>query len=113
MQSSVKLNSLATVSLVSGLTVLALLSIGLYWLLFPSSPGYSDTIRTLLDLSVTVQYICASLALLTGVLALWAIKKKAGTEKGKILAWVGILIGAGYVSYGLLVFIIFSAQFLV
>lgn len=112
MKSLVKINRLAAVSLVSGLIVFALLSFGLYWLLFPSSPGYSDTIRTLLDLSVTVQYFCASLALLTGVLALRAIKKKAGTEKGKIFAWVGILTGAGYVAFGLLVFIIFSAQFL-
>ena len=112
MKSSVKLNRLATVSLVSGLIVLALLSFGLYWLLFPSSPGYSDTIRALLDISVTVQYFCALVALITGILALRAIKKKAGTEKGKLFAWVGILTGAGYAAYGLLIFIIFSAQFL-
>ena len=113
MESSVKINHLATVSFVSGLTLITLLSFGRYWLVFPASPGYSDTIRTILDYSVTVQYLCALLALLTGILALRAIKKKAGTEKGKIFAWVGILTGAGYAFFGLLVFVIFSAEFLI
>lgn len=112
MERSVPINRLAKVSFASGLILLALFSFGLYSQWFPSSPGYADTIRTILDFSVSVQYLCAALALLTGIFALRAIKQKAGTEKGKTFAWVGIVTGAGYVFFGLVVFIIFSAQFL-
>jgi hypothetical protein len=63
-----------------------------------------------LDLSASVQFLCAPVAVVTGILALREIKKKGGTEKGKILAWIGILLGAGYLLFGLLIFIIFSAS---
>lgn len=109
MQNSVKINRLAMISFVSGLVVIALLSFGLYWSLFPASPVYANTIRIILDISVSVQYLCAPVALLTGILALRDIKKKGGTEKGRLLAWIGIILGAGYTLFGLLVFIIFSA----
>jgi hypothetical protein len=112
MENSVKINRLAMVSFVSGLIVIALLSFGLYWQAFPASPGSWNTIRTFLDLSVSVQYLCALIALLTGILALRALKKKDGTEKGKLLAWVGMVLGAGYLLFGLLVGILFSLEFL-
>jgi hypothetical protein len=35
------------------------------------------------------------LSLLIGILALRDIRKKGGTEKGKTLAWAGIILGAG------------------
>jgi hypothetical protein len=112
MESSVKINRLAAISLVSGLIIIALFSFGIFWSSVPSSPGFSDTIRTLMDYSVPAQYLCALVALVTGIIALGAIKKKVGDEKGKIFAWVGILIGAGYILLGLVIFIIFSAEFL-
>lgn len=114
MESSVKNNRLAIVSFVSGL--ITVLSLGLYWALFaiayPSSgvsaSGLADNvIRTILDLSVSVRNLCAPVALITGILALREIKKKVGTEKGKILAWVGIALGTGWMIFGLLVGITF------
>jgi hypothetical protein len=112
MEKSAKINCMAMISFVSGLIVIALLGFGMYWKSFPASPTYSNTIRTILDLSVSVQYLCASVALLTGILALKQIQRKDGAKKGKIFAWVGIVPDAGYILFGLLVFIIFSAQFL-
>jgi len=100
------------ISFVCGLIVIALLGVGMYWQSFPASPTYANTIRIILDLSVSVQYLCAPVALLTGILALKQIQRKDGAEKGKIFAWVGIVSGAGYIFFGLLVLIIFSAQFL-
>ncbi|MFH1446442.1 MAG: DUF4190 domain-containing protein [Chloroflexota bacterium] len=114
MENSIKTNRLAIVSFVSGL--IALLSLGFYWVLFliafPSSPGYAPesanrAIITIMDLSISVRNLCALVALLIGILALRDIKKKDGTEKGKILAWVGIILGAGEVLFRLLVGIIF------
>jgi len=110
MEGFVKINRMAMISFVSGVIVIALLGFGLYWQSFPASPTSANTIRTLLDLSVSVQYLCAPVALLTGILALKLIQRKDGAERGKILAWVGIVIGAGYILFGALVFIIFSAQ---
>jgi len=114
MENSVKTNRLAIVSLISGL--IALLSLGLYWVLFtmafPSSPGYTPeptnrAILTIMDLSVSVRNLCALTALVTGILGLREIKKKDGTEKGKILAWVGLVLGAGWLLFRLLVGITF------
>lgn len=83
MESSVRTNRLAIVSFVGGLIVIALLAFGLYWSAFPASPGSWNTIRTILDLSVSVQYLCAPAALLTGILALRALEKKAERRKAK------------------------------
>ena len=114
MECSGKTNRLAIVSFVSGL--IALLSLGFYWALFsiafPSSPGYSpeptnSAIITSMDLSVSLRNLCALIALVTGILGLREIKKQAGTEKGKTLAWVGIVLGAGWILFGLLIGITF------
>jgi len=114
MENSVKTNRLAIVSFVSGL--IALLSLGLYWALFliafSSSPGYAPesanrAILTVMDLSVSVRNLCALVALVMGILALRDIKKKDETEKGKILSWFGIVLGAGEILFRLLVGIIF------
>lgn len=110
MESSTKTNRLAIVSFVSGL--IALLTLGLYWALFtmafPSSPEPSNrALITIMDLSVPVRNVCALAALITGILALREIKKKDGTEKGKILSWVGIVLGGGWIIFGLLAGIMF------
>jgi len=112
MEKLAKINRMAMISFVSGLIVLALLGFGMYWQSFPASPTYANTIRAILDLSAYVQYLCAPVALLTGILALKQIQRKDGAEKGKVFAWIGIVLGAVYILFRLLVFIIFSAQFL-
>jgi len=112
MEKSAKINRMAMISFVSGFIVIALLGFGMYWQSFPASPTYANTIRAILDLSAYVQYLCAPVALLTGILALKQIQRKDGAEKGKVFAWIGIVLGAVYILFRLLVFIIFSAQFL-
>jgi hypothetical protein len=106
MENPVKINRLAIVGFSSGLV--ALLSLGLYWglspLAYPSSPEpVNNILVTIMDLSVPVRNLCALVALITGFLALRDIKKKAGIEKGKIYAWVGMLLGAGWILFGLLI----------
>ena len=110
MQSTVKTNRLAVVSMISGLVIP--LSLGLYWVLFrlayQTSPGYSPGAdNPIMDLSVSLRQICAPVALLTGFLALRQIKKNAEIEKGKIPAWIGIILGAGWLLFGLLVGMVF------
>jgi hypothetical protein len=34
-----------------------------------------------------------------GILALLEIKKKGGMEKGKLFAWVGIILGAAWILF--------------
>ena len=109
-----KTNRLAIVSVISGLT--ALLSLGFYWALFliafPTSPGASpgianQTLITIMDLTVPVRNLCAPAAFLTGILALRDIKKKEGLEKGKFLAWTGMVLGVAWILVGVLVGITF------
>jgi hypothetical protein len=119
MESSLETNRLTIVSFISGLIVL--LSLGLYYGLFsiayPTSSGQSPllperTIITIMDGSVSVRNFCALTALVTGILGLREIKVKDGNEKGKILAWIGIVIGSGWLLLGLLVGIsFFLAEF--
>ncbi len=112
MEKTVKINHMAIISFVSGLIVIALLDFGMVWQSFPVSLTYTNTIRAIMRLSVSVQYLYGPVALLTGILALKQIQKKDGVEKGKRFAWIGIVLGVDYILFGLLVFIIFSAQLL-
>jgi hypothetical protein len=119
MESSLETNRLTIVSFISGLIVL--LSLGLYYGListaYPTSPGQSPLlperiIIAIMDGSVSVRNFCALTALVTGILGLREIKIKDGNEKGKILAWIGIVIGSGWLLLGLLVGIsFFLAEF--
>ncbi len=43
---------------------------------------------------IPVRNMGVVLALVTGILAHWQIKKKGHAEKGKWLAWAGIILGA-------------------
>ena len=105
MESSIKTNRLAMVSFASGL--IALLSIGLIFVLY-SSPETAGGLISIADgIIMPVRNLSVPVALLTGILALREIKKKGGIEKGKVLAWVGIVLGAGWILFGLLVGITF------
>ena len=103
---------MAIISFVSGFIVIAMLDFGMIWQSFPAALTYTNTIRAIMRLSVSVEYSYGAVALLTGILALKQIQKKDGEEKGKTFAWIGIVLGADYILFGLLVFIIFSAQLL-
>lgn len=105
MESSVKTNRLAIVSFVSGL--IAILSIGLIFILYNSQETAGGIISITDGIIMPLRNLCVAVALVTGLLALRQIKKKDGTEKGKIFAWVGIVLGAGWIIFGLLVGITF------
>lgn len=110
MKNSIKINRLSIVSFVSGL--MALLSLGLYWVLFsvafPSSPEPANrALITIMDLSVSFRNLCALTALVTGIFGLREIKKKDGMQSGKTLAWVGIILGGGWILFGVLTSITF------
>ncbi len=97
MENTVKTNRLALISFICGL--IALLSLGLYYVLFGKAYGtatgnINTVLLSIMDLTVPVRNVFSSAAVITGILALVEIKKKEGAEKGKLLAWVGILLGA-------------------
>ena len=101
MESSIKTNRLAIVSFVCGL--IAILSIGLIFVIYNSQEPTGGIINITDGIIMPVRNLCVVVALVTGILALRQIKKKGGTGKGKILAWVGIVIGAGWIIFGLVV----------
>jgi glucose uptake protein GlcU len=105
MESSIKTNRLAIVSFASGL--IAILSIGLIFVLYSSQETAGIIISITDGIIMPLRNLCVVVALVTGILALRQIKKKDGTEKGKLLAWVGIVLGAGWIIFGLLVGITF------
>ncbi len=110
MENSVKTNRLALISFVCGL--IALLSLGLYYILFPmvfgNPAGTTNTaLLSIMDLTVPVRNVFSTVALITGILALVEIKKKEGSEKGKLLAWVGIVLGAAWFLIRIVVGLVF------
>ena len=110
MENSLKTNRLALISFISGL--IALLSLGLYYALFainnitPTGP-FGPTLVSIMDLTVPVRNLLSTVAMVTGILAIIEIKKKEGTEKGKSLAWGGILLGAAWFLFRLVVGLFF------
>lgn len=110
MENTVKTNRLAIVSSVSGL--ITLLSLSAFFPLFFSAtpgnwPGPASPAGILMNVARSLLDPGALVALLMGILALRDIKKKAGTEKGKTFAWIGIVIGGGWFLFRVLVAIYF------
>lgn len=101
-----KTNRLAIASFVFGL--IALLSLGLYWILFPlaypSSPEPGNqVIVIIMDGTVPLRNLSAAVAVILGILALREVRKSGDAGKGRLFAWLGILLGAGWILFGLLV----------
>jgi len=101
MDQSVKTNHFALISFISGL--IALISIGLIFFLYQAVEPAGSLIAITDGVLIPVRNLSVLVALVLGILALLDIKKKAGAEQGKILAWVGILLGAGWLLFGLIV----------
>jgi len=105
MNDPIKTNFLAKLSLASGL--IALITISLVFVLYNSQEITGSTIAITDGIIIPLRNLSVAAALITGILALREIKKKEGAEKGKIIAWVGITLGAGWILFGLLVGLIF------
>jgi hypothetical protein len=105
MSLSGKINRLAMISFVSG--GLAYLLIALIFVVYnflePENAIMNITDAVLMPLRNGLLVV----ALVTGILGLVDIKKKAGAEKGKGFAWVGIVLSAGWFLFGLLTGLIF------
>ena len=112
MQSPNRINHMAIISFIFGL--IALLSLVFYWVLqimiFPNQTVEfaNRVVLPIMDGSTMVRNFCALTALVTGVIALNQIKKARQIEKGKLLAWMGIGLGASWILFGLAVGVIFS-----
>lgn len=98
-------NPLSIVSFISGL--IALLSIILIFA-FYNFMQPADGILFFTDgILMPVRNISVVVALVTGILAQRDIKKKGHTEKGKWLAWAGIILGAAWLLFGVFVGLVF------
>ncbi|MBO9325822.1 MAG: DUF4190 domain-containing protein [Roseiflexus sp.] len=95
MSSPAKTNALAIVSFSSGL--LALISTALLLWLFHLQPVPNDMTIIITDsLLIPLRNLGMIAAVATGVLALRQIKQGVGNRKGKILAWIGSVIGIAW-----------------
>ena len=110
MEKSGKMNTLSIMSFCCGLLVL--ISLGLYWFLAlvpaPAASGLPSGVidrvhNIIMDVSVRIRNFSAFVAVITGIIALREIKKSDRTEKGKIFAWIGLIIGVVWIIMGLLV----------
>jgi len=105
MESVIKTNRLAIVSFANGL--IAVLSIGLIFIFYTLQETSGSLISITDGIIMPLRNLCVAVALVTGIFALRQIKKHNGAEKGKIFAWIGIVIAAGWIIFGLLVGVTF------
>jgi hypothetical protein len=105
MKDPVRTNRLAIISFASGL--IALITISLVFTVYNSQEVTGITIRIIDGIIIPGRNLSVAVALITGILALRELKKKDGAEKGKIFAWVGLILGAGWMLFGLLVGLMF------
>ncbi len=93
------------------LTIIGVVSLALGILLFlaypPSeghhSPFFSAAWGPIL-LASTVAFFSGPSSLLFGIVALRQIKSRKGEEKGKVLAWIGVVFGGVYIAIWVLYF---------
>jgi len=98
MEGYVKVNRLSVVSIVcAALIVLFYLLMFVLIMLFPAPSPYTSqffsVVAPLHWLMASAQLFLGPAALITGIIALKRIRKSMGTEKGKILALIGLIIG--------------------
>lgn len=104
MSTPVTINRLALISFVSGLLVVLIsamiVAIGMWWV----APAVDSLVVTIIDgVLLPLRNLCVFAAVITGILALRAIKDKGGSERGTFLAWAGIALGVGWVVFFLLI----------
>ena len=100
-----KTNRLSIVSFISGL--IALLSIGGIFALYNFMNPAGSILFVTDGLLMPLRNISVVVALAAGILALRDLHKKGYTEKGKMLAWAGIIMGAAWIIIRVLVGLVF------
>lgn len=93
-----KTNRLAIISFICGL--IALISIGIIFAAYNLTESTQGLLFITDGILMPIRNISVVVALVTGFLALRDIKKKGHSEKGKRLAWTGIILGAAWLLFG-------------
>ena len=101
MESFNKTNHLPIISFVSGM--IALICIVLIFAFYNSSETAGRISNITDGIIIPIRNLCVIVTLLTGILAVKGSKKTGGTKKGRILSWFGIVVGAGWILFGLIV----------
>ena len=101
MDNTKKTNLLSIISFISGL--IALLSIGGIFALYNFIEPAGSILFVTDGILIPLRNISVVVALVSGILALRDLRKKGHGEKGKWFAWVGILMGAAWLLFGMFV----------
>jgi len=101
MENSNKTNHLAIISFVSGM--IALICIVLIFAFYNSAETIGGISKITDGIIMPVRNLSVIVTLLTGILAVKNIRKTGGTKKGKIFSWFGIVVGAGWILFGLII----------
>ena len=100
-----KFNPLSIISLISGLTGFL---IGVLLYLIYSFIQLTNGMLFFTDgILIPIRNISMLAAIITGIIALWQIKKNRHTQKGKGFAWAGIILGAAWLLFGLCTGLVF------
>ena len=108
MENSNKTNKLAIISFACSL--IALISIGIVFASYNLTEPTQGLLFITDGILMPIRNISVVAALLTGIFALRDIKKKGPSEKGKWLAWAGIIMGGAWIIFGVFVGLIFSVS---
>ena len=96
---------LSIISFICGLV--ALISIGIVFASYNLTEPTQGLLFITDGILMPIRNISVVVALVTGIIALRDINKKGHTEKGKGLAWAGIVISTGIILSGVLVSVVF------
>ena len=100
-----KTNKMAVISFACGL--IALISMSMIFAAYNLLEQTESLLFITDGILMPVRNISVVVALVTGILAHLEIRKKGHTEKGKWLAWGGIILGAAWLLFGLCVGLVF------
>ena len=105
MDKSKQTNLFSIISFACGLT--ALISTGIIFAAYNLVEPTEAILFFTDGILMPVRNISVVVALVTGILAHRDIKKKGHVEKGKWLAWGGIILGAAWLIFGVFVGLVF------
>jgi hypothetical protein len=105
MEPSNKTNRLSIISFACGL--IALISISIIFAAYNLTESTQGLLFITDGILMPIRNLSVVVALVTGILALRDIKKKGIPEKGKWLAWAGIILGAAWLLFGAFVGLVF------
>jgi len=105
MEPSNKTNRLSIISFACGL--IALISISIIFAAYNLTESTQGLLFITDGILMPIRNLSVVVALVTGIMALRDIKKRGHTEKGKGLAWAGIVISTGIILSGVLVSLVF------